>query len=108
MAPFFILFYGLMMADMGYGLIMIAAALVAMRKMKPREGNLAFCQLLLYGGIATFLMGVLTGGLFSDIPYQLVHLLTPKAHGRDSGTSSARRRTARWCFTARWCWDSCT
>ena len=40
MAPFFILFYGLMMADMGYGLIMIAAALVAMRKIKPRPGLL--------------------------------------------------------------------
>lgn len=79
MAPFFILFYGLMMADMGYGVIMIVAALVALRKMKPREGNLAFCQLLLYGGIATFLMGALTGGLFSDIPYQLVHLFNPES-----------------------------
>lgn len=79
MAPFFILFYGLMMADMGYGLIMIAAALVAMKKLKPREGGLAFCQLLLYGGIATFLMGILTGGLFSDIPYQLVHLFNPES-----------------------------
>ena len=29
MAPFFILFYGLMMADMGYGLLMMIAALVA-------------------------------------------------------------------------------
>lgn len=77
MAPFFILFYGLMMADMGYGILMIVAAIVALKKMKPREGNLAFCQLLLYGGIATFLMGVLTGGLFSDIPYQLVHLFNP-------------------------------
>lgn len=77
MAPFFILFYGLMMADMGYGVLMIVAAVVALKKMKPREGNLAFCQLLLYGGIATFLMGVLTGGLFSDIPYQLVHLFNP-------------------------------
>ena len=26
MAPFFILFYGIMMADMGYGLLMIAGA----------------------------------------------------------------------------------
>lgn len=77
MAPFFILFFGLMMADMGYGVLMIAAAIVAMVKMKPKEGNLAFVQLLLYGGIATFLMGFLTGGLFSDIPYQLVHLFNP-------------------------------
>ena len=79
MAPFFILFYGLMMADIGYGLIMIAAAIVAMRKLKPRGGSLAFCQLLLYGGIATAAIGVLTGAFFSDIPYQLVHLFNPKS-----------------------------
>ena len=68
MAPFFILFYGLMMADMGYGLIMILAALVAMKKIKPRAGTLSFCRLLLYGGISTFIMGALTGGLFGDAP----------------------------------------
>ncbi|MBR5980747.1 MAG: V-type ATP synthase subunit I, partial [Firmicutes bacterium] len=77
MAPFFILFFGLMMADMGYGLIMIAAAIVALLKMKPEGNSLAFCQLLLYGGISTFAMGVLTGSFFSDIPYQLVHLFNP-------------------------------
>ena len=79
MAPFFILFYGLMMADIGYGLIMIAAALVALKKLKPRGGSMAFCQLLLYGGIATAAMGVLTGAFFSDVPYQLVHLFNPKS-----------------------------
>ena len=68
MAPFFILFYGLMMADMGYGLVMIAAALVGMKKLKPRGGTLAFCQLLLYGGISTFIMGALTGGFFGNAP----------------------------------------
>ena len=77
MAPFFILFFGLMMADMGYGLIMIAAAIVAMAKMKPEGGSRVFCQLLLYGGIATFAMGALTGGFFGDVPYQLVHLINP-------------------------------
>ena len=68
MAPFFILFYGLMMADMGYGLIMIVAALVAMKKIRPRGGSLSFCQLLLYGGISTFICGALTGGLFGNAP----------------------------------------
>ena len=77
MAPFFILFYGLMMADMGYGILMIAAALVALKKLKPREGSLSFCQILLYCGISTFLMGALTGGLFGDLPYQLVHMFNP-------------------------------
>ena len=75
MAPFFILFYGLMMADMGYGLIMIAAALVAMKKIKPRAGTLSFCQLLLYGGISTFIMGALTGGFFGDALEQIGRIL---------------------------------
>ncbi|HIR86638.1 MAG TPA: V-type ATP synthase subunit I [Candidatus Limivicinus faecipullorum] len=71
MAPFFILFYGLMMADMGYGLLMIIAALVAMKKIKPRRGTLSFCQLLLYGGISTFVMGALTGGFFGNALEQI-------------------------------------
>ena len=77
MAPFFIIFYGLMMADMGYGLLMVIAAVVALAKIKPRGGSLCFCQLLLYGGISTFIMGALTGGLFGDAPYQLVHMFDP-------------------------------
>ena len=71
MAPFFILFYGLMMADMGYGLLMIIAALVAMKKIKPRRGSLSFCQLLLYGGISTFVMGALTGSFFGNALEQI-------------------------------------
>ena len=71
MAPFFILFYGLMMADMGYGLIMILAAVVAMKKIRPRKGSLSFCQLLLYCGVSTFIMGILTGGFFGDALAQI-------------------------------------
>ena len=71
MAPFFILFYGLMMADMGYGILMVAAALIAMAKIKPRDGSLSFCQLLLYCGISTFVMGALTGGFFGDALEQI-------------------------------------
>ena len=75
MAPFFILFYGLMMADMGYGLIMIAAALVAMAKIRPKEGSLSFCQLLLWGGVSTFVMGALTGGFFGNALEQIGKIL---------------------------------
>lgn len=75
MAPFFILFYGLMMADMGYGLLMIIAAVVAMKKIKPHAGTLSFCQLLLWGGISTFVMGFLTGGFFGDALAQIGKIL---------------------------------
>lgn len=75
MAPFFILFYGLMMADMGYGLIMILAAVIAMKKIRPRKGSLSFCQLLFYCGISTFVMGILTGGFFGDAIAQVGKIL---------------------------------
>ncbi len=79
MAPVFILFYGIMMADMGYGLLMVLAAVIAMKKMRPKEGMLHFCNLLFWGGISTFIMGALTGGFFADAPYQLVHMLKPES-----------------------------
>ena len=75
MAPFFILFYGLMMADMGYGLLMIIAAVVAMKKIRPRAGTLSFCQLLLWAGISTFIMGILTGGFFGNAIEQVGKIL---------------------------------
>jgi len=79
MAPFFILFYGIMMADMGYGLLMLIASIVAMKKMRPRDGALHFCNLLFWGGLTTFIMGALTGGFFADAPYQLVHMINPES-----------------------------
>jgi len=75
MAPFFILFYGLMMADMGYGILMVIAALVALKKIRPEGGSLSFCRLLLWCGISTFAMGILTGGFFSDAPKQVYDII---------------------------------
>jgi len=82
MAPFFILFYGLMMADMGYGILMVLAAVIGLKKLKPRGGSLAFCQLLLYAGISTFVMGALTGGFFGDALVKIGELTgQPKGWG---------------------------
>ena len=78
MAPFFVLFFGLMMADMGYGILMVVAAAIAMKKIKPRKGSLYFCQLLLYCGIATFVCGALTGSFFSDVLEQLFGITLPR------------------------------
>ena len=67
MAPFFIALYGIMMADMGYGLLMILAALIIKAVVKPKRGSKIFTNLLLEGGIATFVMGIVTGGFFGDL-----------------------------------------
>ena len=75
MAPFFIVFFGLMFADIGYGIIMILAALFALARIKPQEGTLSFCRLLLWGGLATTAAGFLTGACFSDAPKQIYDLV---------------------------------
>ncbi|MGN1002048.1 MAG: V-type ATP synthase subunit I [Oscillospiraceae bacterium] len=78
MAPFFILFYGIMMADMGYGLVMMIAGAFILMKLRPKDGFLKyFGQLMVEGGLATFVMGAVIGGFFGDAPYHLVHLLNP-------------------------------
>ena len=78
MAPFFILFYGIMMADMGYGLIMMLLGGLILWKKKPAEGFLRyFGELLVEGGLATFVLGIFTGGLFGDAPKWIVRLINP-------------------------------
>lgn len=67
MAPFFILFYGLMLADVAYGLIMIAAALLVLKKKKPSAGTRNFFELMFVCGISTFFGGLITGGFFGNL-----------------------------------------
>ena len=78
MAPFFILFYGIMMADMGYGLLMILASVLVTRKYHPKGtmGNLF--SLMGLCGVSTFIMGAITGGFFGDFLTQVVLLTTGK------------------------------
>ena len=77
MAPFFILFYGIMMADMGYGLLMVLGALFMIKKMRARGGMRNFAELLFYCGISTFVIGALTGGFFGDFLPQLASIINP-------------------------------
>ena len=79
MAPFFILFYGIMMADMGYGLLMMLASYIVMKKTKPKGATMRhLVPLLGLCGVSTFIMGALTGGFFGDFPTQVVKILTGK------------------------------
>ena len=77
MAPFFILFYGIMLADMGYGVLMIIIALLVLGKKKPRRGTRNFFELLLWCGISTTIWGAVTGGCFGDAPLQIAKIINP-------------------------------
>lgn len=78
MSFFFILFYGIMMADMAYGLIMILMSLVVIKKSRPNGPTMRnMMPLMGYCGVATFVMGALTGGFFGDFIPQLLKLINP-------------------------------
>ena len=77
MAPFFILFYGIMMADMGYGILMMIDSVVIGKKCRPKGTSGELFSLLGLCGISTFIMGALTGGFFGDFLTQLVAIVSP-------------------------------
>ena len=77
MAPFFILFYGIMMADMGYGLLMMIASVIISKKYRPKGTSGELFSLLGLCGISTFIMGALTGGFFGDFLTQLDAIVSP-------------------------------
>ncbi|MBU4332147.1 V-type ATP synthase subunit I [Patescibacteria group bacterium] len=72
LAPFFIIFFGFCLTDAGYGILLAALAYAAIKIMKvPRENQKLF-RVLIYGGIVTFILGVVFGGWFGialdDLP----------------------------------------
>lgn len=77
MAPFFILFYGVMMADMGYGLLMMIASVIIGKKYRPKGTSGELFSLLGLCGLSTFIVGAMTGGFFGDFLTQLVAIVSP-------------------------------
>lgn len=62
LAPFFMLFFGLCMGDGGYGLLIVLACLYLKRKVK--DDMKGYCNLGLWLGGMTIVVGVLTGSFF--------------------------------------------
>lgn len=77
MAPFFILFYGIMMSDMGYGILMILASMMIEKKYRPKGTAGDLFSLMKLCGVSTFIMGVITGGFFGDFIPQLAKVINP-------------------------------
>ena len=73
MAPFFIVIFGLMMADMAYGLLIMLGTGIYLKKAKPKDPY--FMEMFFWCGISTFIVGALTGGFFGDFIPQLLALM---------------------------------
>ena len=66
MSFFYYLFFGLMLSDAGYGLLMILGTLFVLKKYKPEEKMRRNMQLFLYCGISTCFWGVMFGSYFGN------------------------------------------
>jgi V/A-type H+-transporting ATPase subunit I len=66
LAPFFIVFFGLCLSDVFYGVLLIALAVGAMKMIKAGpDGRLLF-KLMIFAGIVTIVFGFITGSWFGD------------------------------------------
>ena len=63
LAPFFAVFFGMCIADAGYGLLMLALLAVFIIKM---QGDKKLLYMLALCAVATIVVGALTGGWFGD------------------------------------------
>jgi V/A-type H+/Na+-transporting ATPase subunit I len=67
MAPFYFLFFGMMVSDAGYGLVIAVATGIILWKFKLEGLISKLVKLLCLGGISTFIWGALFGGWFGNI-----------------------------------------
>lgn len=80
---FYILFFGFMFADIGYGIILAIACGLITKKLRPKNTMGYMFRLGVYLGISSAFFGVLTGGLFGDA----LNVFTEQVLGMESGIS---------------------
>lgn len=76
LSAYFIIFFAMCLTDAGYGIIMFAAMWWAQKKFNLEPSVLKLVRLLMYGGIATFIIGALFGGWFGLTPEQVPAWMT--------------------------------
>ncbi len=67
MAFFYYLFFGFMLSDAGYGILMIIFSIVARAKFKVKGNSLKFANMVFFCGISTVFWGAMFGGWFGDL-----------------------------------------
>jgi V/A-type H+-transporting ATPase subunit I len=77
LTPFYMVFFGMMVADVGYGVIMFIAAGLALIKFNLDEGQKKFAKFFVLLSIPTTVAGIVYGSIFGDL-IEFKSLITPK------------------------------
>ena len=64
MMPFYVLLFGLMLSDTGYGIVLSILTAVFIKLKKPTGMSGGFARVLFWGGLSTIVWGALVGTIF--------------------------------------------
>ncbi|WP_024613512.1 V-type ATP synthase subunit I [Clostridium sp. Ade.TY] len=67
LAPFFLLFFGMMVADVGYGVLLLIGSIVALKVLKLDDGQRQFAKFFFYLSFPTIIFGLIYGAVFGDL-----------------------------------------
>ena len=67
MAVFFYLFFGMMLSDAGYGLLIVLATAIILKKFNLEQSMRNSMKMFFYCGISTMFWGIMFGGFFGDL-----------------------------------------
>jgi len=67
LAPFFFLYFGFCVSDVGYGVILSLLSWLILKKFRMGPQGQRFFRLFLFCGISTMIMGALTGSWFGNL-----------------------------------------
>lgn len=77
MTPFYVLMFGMMMSEAGYGLVLAILCFLFLKLKKPTGAMGGFTRVLFWGGLSTVVWGVLIGtffGLDFDVIFGTVNM----------------------------------
>ncbi|MBU1018541.1 MAG: hypothetical protein ABII07_04455 [Patescibacteria group bacterium] len=83
LAGFFIIYFGLCLSDSGYGFLLFAISFCALKFLKIPKASQGLLKVLMWGGLVTFVAGILLGGYFGLTPEQAPEFLTKTIIGDD-------------------------
>jgi len=66
LAPFYFIFFGMMLSDAAYGIILSVLCFFVLKKYKPEGTIYKMFKMFFYCGISTFIWGALFGGWFGN------------------------------------------
>ncbi|MEG1481525.1 V-type ATP synthase subunit I [Clostridium sp.] len=78
LSPFFLIFFGMMVADAGYGLLLLIGSIIAIKAFNLDDSQNRFAKFFMYLSIPTIIFGFIYGSFFGDfINLDGVRLIDP-------------------------------